>query len=136
MPYWNATRKRERFRAIASLTILWLVTASCSGTSEPEGSLVGNWDLLEFSDAGVEATTTGTATFRTDGTFSIAGTVEFPGEPVDTLDVEGTYQVTGSSVDLTIGAETSTWTLEFSDDEVVLTEVASPPANTITLRRP
>ena len=58
------------------------------------------------------------------------------GNPVDTLDVEGTYQVTGSSVDLTIGAETSTWTLEFSDDEVVLTEVASPPANTITLRRP
>ncbi len=116
--------------------VAWLGVASCNGgTSEPGPSLIGTWDLIGFTDAGVAAATTGTAVFRADGTFSIDGTITFPGEPTEAIAVDGTFQQSGNSVDLTIGADAATWTLGFSDSEVVLTEVEPPPANTITLRR-
>jgi hypothetical protein len=109
---------------------------SCDGdASGPAPSLLGTWDLIGFSDAGVQASTTGEAVFRADGTFSIDGTVTFPGEPTDTISVSGTYEQRGDHVDLTIGEETGTWTAEFTDDDVVLTEVEPAPANTISLRR-
>ncbi len=92
-------------------------------------------DLIGFTDAGVAAATTGTAVFRADGTFSIDGTGTFPGEPTEAIAADGTFQQSGNSVELTIGADAGPWTLEFSDSEVVLTEVEPPPANTITLRR-
>ena len=47
-------------------------------------------------------TTTGTFVFRADGTFSANGTVTYPGEATDNIDVDGTYQQTGSSLVLTI----------------------------------
>ena len=98
-------------------------------------SLVGTWDFIGFSDAGVDAQTTGTMVFRTDGTFTIQGTVTYPGEPTDNISDFGTYQQNGTTVVFTIGSDTSTWTLSISGNVATLTEVEPPPANTITLRR-
>lgn len=117
---------------------LVLALAGCGGSdgSGPSVSLVGTWDFIGFSDAGVEATTTGTVVFGADGTVTWDGTVTFPGEPTDAISVTGIYQQTGSTLVLTFGAEPSTtWTIAASGDEVLLTAVEAPPANTIRLRR-
>jgi hypothetical protein len=60
-------------------------------------TLVGSWDLIGFTDAGVPDTTSGTAVFRPDGTFEVDGTVTFPGEPPDPILVDGTYHQSGST---------------------------------------
>jgi hypothetical protein len=97
--------------------------------------MAGEWDFIGFSDDGVEATTTGSVVFHADGTLVWAGTVTFPGESTDTLDLDGTYQQTGSRLVLTFAGESSTWTIAESGDEVLLTAVEADPANTIRLRR-
>ena len=118
--------------------ILWLMIPCCSSdTSEPKAppSLQGTWDLIGFTDAGMAAVTTGVAEFRANATFSIDGTVTFPGEPTDTIAVAGTYLQSSGAVDLTIDQTKTTWILDFSGDQVTLTESEPPPANTMTLRR-
>jgi hypothetical protein len=117
------------------------LTAACSsGSSEPSGStslsIAGTWDLVGFSDAGVAAVTTGTWISRVDGTFGVAGTVTYPDEPTDSLVIDGTYVQTGTSVALTVDAETTNWKVAGSSNQVTLTLSGPPPANTITLRRP
>lgn len=123
---------RYKLAAIAAL-LLWL--AACSDSAAPTIALVGAWDLIGFTDGGVPATTTGTWSFETDSSFSVSGTVSFPGEPTDSLVIAGTYVQHGNSVQLTIGAQTGAWTVTGHSGEVVLTEVEPPPANTIALRR-
>jgi hypothetical protein len=98
-------------------------------------TIVGTWDLIGFSDAGVEAQTSGSWTFRADGTHSFEGTVTFPDEPPENISGEGTYEQTGTTLELTVGTESSTWTVEISGDLATLTENEPPPANEITLRR-
>jgi hypothetical protein len=98
-------------------------------------SLAGTWDLVAFTDAGVSATTTGTWVFRSHGSFSVNGTVTFPGEPADSIVADGTYVHGMGTVALTIGSETTNWALTWSGNQVTLTEDEPPPANTITLRR-
>lgn len=127
--------RRTFGRLLLSALLLWLTTTCGDDATEPKPSLVGTWDFIGFSDAGVEAQTTGTAIFRSDGTFSIAGTITFPGGMSVDVNVDGTYEQSGNGVDLTIGEDISTWTLAFTGDRVVFTEVEAPPANTITLRR-
>jgi hypothetical protein len=113
---------------------LALIVASCgSDSTGPSGSLTGTWDLIGFADMGVSAVTTGTAEFRADGTFGVSGTITFPGEPTEPLAVEGTYDQNRRTVALTIGGQTSNWTILVSGEEVTLTEVAPPPASTIVL---
>jgi hypothetical protein len=109
----------------------------CGGDDGPEQapSMVGNWDFIGFSDAGVEATTTGTVVFRADRTISIDGTVTYPGENTEDLAVEGTYEQTGSSLVLTFESSSSNWTIAASGDEVLLTQAEAAPPNTIRLRR-
>lgn len=117
---------------------LGMAALSCGGSqgTQPSASLLGEWDFIGFSDAGVVATTTGTVVFRADGTLSWNGTVTFPGEPTDPIALDGTYRQTGNTLVLTFGAEPSTtWTISASGDEVLLTAVAPRPANTIRLRR-
>ena len=111
--------------------------AACGGdsTSPDPVSLVGTWDFIGFSDAGVDAVTTGTFVFQADGTLTIRGTVTFPGESTDDLSLDATYEQTGAEVVLTDSSDTSTWTLSISGNVATLTEVESPPANTITLQR-
>lgn len=114
-----------------------VMAAACGNESAfPGTSLVGTWDLIGFGDMGVAAVTTGTWVFRTDSTFSVNGTTTFPGEPTDSLVLDGTYVQSGNSVVLTIGVETGNWTITASGDEVRLTQVEPPPANTVTLKRP
>jgi len=116
--------------------VVALLAAACGkDSSGPSTSLVGTWDLVGFTDMGVNAVTTGTCIFRPDGTFSINGTVTFPGEPTDPLVMDGTYLQNGNSVALTIAAQTGNWTISASGAELALTEIEPPPANTITLRR-
>jgi hypothetical protein len=63
--------------------------------------MAGAWDLIGYSDHGVSGVTTGSATFLHDGTFFILGTVTYPGEPTDSLDISGTYQVIAATLTLT-----------------------------------
>jgi hypothetical protein len=70
-----------------------------------------------------------------DRTFSATGTITFPGEPPDSLVVSSTYAQSRNRVVLTIGAQTGTWTLTASGNEITLTEQEPPPPNTIRLRR-
>ena len=121
------------FRVAAALALL---AAACGKDSTaPSTSLVGTWDLVGFTDAGVAAVTTGTWVFRADATLTVRGTITFPGEPTDSLVLDGTYVHSGSGVALTIAAQSSNWTLTTSGNEITLTENEPPPANTITLRR-
>lgn len=126
-----------RSSCVALIWGLALSSGSCKndGTA-PNISLVGTWDLIGFTDAGVAAVTTGTWSFVADGSFTVRGTVTFPGEPTDSLVVSGNYVQQRSSVQLTIGAQTGAWTITGNSVQVVLTETEPPPANTITLRRP
>jgi hypothetical protein len=113
-----------------------LLGASCNTDSTaPSTSLIGTWDVVGFTDMGASAVTTGTCAFRSDGTFEVNGTITFPGEPTEPLVIDGSYVQSGSTVVLTIGTETGTWTLTASGNEVTLTANEPLPANTITLRR-
>ena len=129
---------RRAAQVVASALCLALASFGCgdSGGAGPSISLVGEWDFIGFSDTGVEATTTGTVVFRSNGTLSWIGTVTFPSQPTDSIVLEGTYQQTASSVVLTFGLEPSTtWSLSLTGDILLLTAVGPPPANTIRLRR-
>jgi len=121
--------------AVLTAAVLSGGMAACGDSTDPDPlSLVGTWDIIGFSDAGVEAETTGTWVFRADGTLTIQGTVTFPGEPTDDISGDATYEQTGTTVVLTFGSDATTWTLSMSEDVATLTEVEPPPANTITLR--
>ena len=126
-------------RIRSSIALSWalaLAGAACTndGTA-PSISLVGAWDFIGFTDAGVAAVTTGTWTFAIDSSLSVNGTVTFPGEPTDSLVVAGTYSQNGNTVQLIIGTGSGDWTITSNGDQIVLTEIEPPPANTVTLRR-
>jgi hypothetical protein len=123
-------------KAAALLATLAWAGVACGDETGPQISLVGTWDFIGFSDAGIEAATTGTWTFEANNAFHVIGTVTFPGEPTDSLVVSGSYSQQESQVELTIGADTGSWTITGDGDVVVLTEIEPAPANTITLRRP
>jgi hypothetical protein len=121
--------------AIIHVVVAGSLLAACgSENTGPSTSLVGTWDLVGFTDMGIAAATTGTWTFRSDGTLSVNGTITFPGEPTEPLVAEGSYIQRGESVTLTIGTQTGDWTLTKSGTELTLTEIEPPPANTIVLR--
>jgi len=133
--------EQDRWIRISFLhcALLLLILASCSGGGEGVlwlgGMLVGNWDLVSFSDGGVTGEAQGTAVFRGDGMFSIVGTVTFPGEPTDSVSVSGRYELGLRSVELITEEGRTSYSLEFHGDDVVMTESEPPPANMIKLRR-
>jgi len=131
--------RRARTLLVFALTTTLTAGAMSACGDDPAGpdvpTIVGTWDLIGFSDAGVEAQTTGSWAFRADGTHSFEGTVTFPDEPPESISGEGTYEQTGTTLDLTVGTESSTWTVEISGDLATLTANEPPPANEITLRR-
>jgi hypothetical protein len=125
-------------RAAPLVTALLLCTLNSCGSDKltrPPQTLEGTWDLIGFSDHGVSGVTTGSATFLHDGTFVILGTVTFPGETTDSLNVSGTYHVVGATVTLTTPEGTGTWSIAFSGDQVVLTSAGGNPPTTMTLQR-
>jgi hypothetical protein len=115
--------------------LLPLVSCDSEDSTRPSRELEGRWDIVGYTDHGVSGVTTGSSTFRNDGTFVILGTVTYPGEPVDSLDVSGTYQVFAMIVRLTTPDGTGSWSLAFSGDQCVLTLVGSAPPTRITLKR-
>ena len=127
---------KKLFVALLTAAALSGGMAACGDSTGADSlSLVGTWDLIGFSDAGVEAETTGTWVFSADGTLTIQGTVTLPGELAEDISGDATYEQTGTTVELTFGSDTTTWTLSISGNVATLTEVEPPPANTITLRR-
>jgi hypothetical protein len=117
---------------------LGFLSAACGDTdgTGPSQSLIGRWDFIGFSDNNVEATTTGTMEFRSNGTVSLVGTVTYPGEPLDSVVVHGTWQQTENTILLTFSPDPATaWTPAFTGDVLLLTAVEPPPQNTIRLRR-
>lgn len=130
---------REIFmRTTLLITALLLCIFNSCGSDKPtrpHQTLEGTWDLIGFSDHGVSGVTTGSATFLPDGTFGILGTVTYPGETTDSLNTAGTYHVVGAAVTLTTTEGTGTWSLAFSEDQVVLTSADGDPPSTMTLRR-
>jgi hypothetical protein len=121
--------------SLPAAVVVAFLAACATDSTAPSTSLVGTWDLIGFTDMGVAAITTGTWSFRTDGTFNVEGTITFPGEPTDSLVADGSYAQSGNSVALTIAGQTGGWTLTASGNEITLTENEPPPANTIMLRR-
>jgi hypothetical protein len=111
------------------------VLACGDGPTAPGIALVGTWELVGFSEAGLEAAVTGTAEFQADRTFEINGTITFPEEPTESLIVTGTYEVLVDQVELTTPEGTGIWGLSLAGEQAVLTLVAVTPPNTITLRR-
>ena len=114
-----------------------LLLAGCEG-DEPRvcGTLEGNWYLTGFSDHGVAAIATGDAVFGSDGNFTILAEITFPDEPVDTLDLAGTWAMNGDRVTLTTESGAGEWIVDFSGIEATLTLVGPLPTNVIRLRRP
>lgn len=126
----------RRVRYLALTWVLALALAACNNDqTAPSVSLVGVWDFVGFTDGGVAAVTTGTWTFAIDSSVIVDGTVTFPGEPTDSLDVAGTYLQNGNTVQLIIGTGSGDWTITSNGDQIVLTEIEPAPANTVTLRR-
>ena len=127
---------KKLFVAVLTAAVVFGGMVACGDSTGPNSlSLVGTWDFIGFSDAAVEAETTGTWVFSADGTVTLQGTVTFPGEPTDDISGDATYEQTGTTVVLTFGSDTTTWTLSISGNVATLTEVEPPPANTITLQR-
>lgn len=125
-----------RSTALASaFMLLFLVSCDKEDATRPAPKLEGTWDLIGYVDHGVSGVTTGSCTFRDDGTFVILGTVTYPGELVDSLDTAGTYQVVDTTVTLTTPDGTGAWSFVFSGDQCALALVGSTPSTTMTLKR-
>ena len=122
-------------RMISSLCV-GLGLVACSDSTGPADQLQGSWELVGYSDAGTPGATTGTAVFHGNGTFSIVGTVTYPGEPTDDLSVTGTWSAQGDEVILTTGGITDRWVVAAGANRVVLTLKGSQPPTTMTLSRP
>jgi hypothetical protein len=111
-------------------------SADCGDGSGPSRSLVGTWELASYTDHGVPGVTTGTIGFQSDGSFEVRGTVTYPGEPTDSLNVVGTWTLTLGHITLTTGGESAVWRMVWQDVKLTLTLQRPLPTNVIVLRRP
>ncbi len=121
-------------RRTAAALVLGLL-AACSDSTAPSPSIVDTWALLSFTDHGIVGVTTGTATFFPNDTFAIVGTVTYPGEPIDSLNVVGSYLVTGTVLSITAGPDSGDWDMRWTGQRYVLTLRGPRPTNRITLGR-
>ncbi len=113
---------------------LILITGCVADESPSSGqSLAGVWDLIGYSDHGVWATAIGSVEFGSDGDFSVAGEITYPGEPAETLNTSGSWSMNGDRVVLATIDGSGEWEVEFSDIEVTLTLVGPDPTNVIRL---
>lgn len=119
--------------SISVFVLLFLIACDKEDSTRPYPELEGTWDLIGYIDHGVSGVTTGSVIFQDDGTFIIRGTVTYPGEPMDSLDVSGTYQVVAKTLTLTTPDGTGTWSMVYSGDQLVL--IGSDPSTRMTLKR-
>jgi hypothetical protein len=120
---------------VAAVVLLSLSSCGTDNSTQPSQTLEGVWNLVGYSDHGVSGVTTGSVRFGNDARFVVNGTVTYPGEPVDTLDISGTYQIVGKTVVLTTADDTGTWSVVFSGDQAVLALIGSVPPTTMTLEK-
>jgi len=125
----------QKLCLIGAFALLVLTSCGDNGTTAIPRTLEGLWDLVGYSDHGVSGVTTGVCSFLENGTFSILGTVTFPGESTDTLEVYGTYEVDANIVTLTTTQGSGDWSMAFSGDKVVLTRLGVDPATSMTLKK-
>jgi hypothetical protein len=111
-------------------------SAACGDGSGPSHALIGTWELASYSDHGVLGVTTGTMVFQSDGSFEVQGTVTYPGEPSDSLNVVGTWTLGLRQIRLTTGGESAVWSMVWQGEELTLTLEGPLPTNVIVLRRP
>ena len=105
------------------------------GDGDSGGTLLGTWDLIAYSEHGVAATASGSAVFGGGGEFTITAEITYPGEPPDTIQVNGTWSMQGDRATLTTSEDTGVWLVEFTGEEATLTLVGPAPTNVIQLRR-
>jgi hypothetical protein len=86
---------------------------ACGDGTGPSRSVGGTWELVSFIDHGVVGVTTGTMVFETSGRFEVLGTVTYPGEPTDSLNVTGTWLLALGRVTLTSGGTSGDWGLRW-----------------------
>jgi hypothetical protein len=123
----------QHTRPLVALAFVILAAIGCGQQDRPTPSLVDTWSLLSFTDHGVKGVTSGTATFRDDGTYEIIAAVTFPGEPTDSFDVSGTYTLQSSTVFLTAGGQSGTWSLLWTGTRYLLTLQGPLPTNQLEL---
>jgi len=110
--------------------------AACGDDALGFDALVGTWSLASYDDHGTIGVTTGTWVFMSDSTFVVQGTVTYPGEPTDSLLVDGSYAVRPDTVDLTIEGETTAWGLSLpAADTAVLSHRDAEGMARITLAK-
>lgn len=126
----------KRATAVGLAAVLGVAIGACGDTVTVGEQLLGTWSLAAFDDHGTVGTTTGTWTFREDGTFWARGTVTFPDEPTDSLSVDGTWlEYSTSAIELTIGADVSIWAVSVAGDTAVLSLTDQDGTVRITLTR-
>ena len=123
-------------RSKTTCLLLCLVLLSgCGGDGSGPGerSLVGVWDFMEYSDHGVWASASGIVEFGDSGDFAVDGEITYPGEPAESLTVNGSWTMIDDRVLLETSEGSGEWNVEFSDAEVTLTLVGPVPTNVIRL---
>ena len=118
---------------LRALVVSGGLLCACSDSVGPAPSLVDTWALLSFTDHGTVGTTTGTMTFTPGNTFEVLGTVTYPGEPEDSIHVNGTYLVSGTTVTLTVGIDTGVWDVHWTGSRYILTLRGPQPTNQMVL---
>lgn len=126
---------RSILRLIVGSTPLVALGPACDGAIGPSVAIEGIWDIVGYVDQDVAAAAAGRAEFRTDGHFTMSGTLTFPGEPVDTLSVAGTYQQLGARVTLTTPDGSGVWRMTALGSTLTLTLSGVTPPTRITLSR-
>ncbi len=135
MPATRIPRFAFAVRARVLVTAASVIAlAACSSPTDAGRTLAGTWDLVRFTESGVTGTMTGTAVFRGDRTFSVDGTVTYPGEPTDPLVMSGTYREENGTLEMTISGESITWSMTFSGGDLLLVSLDNPPGNELLLR--
>jgi len=111
-----------RHPGIVRLAALLAVSlAACGDDTTTGDQLVGTWALAAYDDHGTVGVTTGTWTFLSDATFTVLGSITYPGEPTDSLDVIGTWMEQGeAAVAMTVEGETTVWDVSVTPDTAVL----------------
>jgi hypothetical protein len=116
--------------------LLAVALAACGDQTTTGDQLVGTWSIAAYVDHGTPGVTTGAWTFGADATFAVLGTITYPGEPTDSLDVVGTWMEQGpASVALTVGGGTTVWGVSVTPDTAVMTLPDEEGTVQITLAR-
>lgn len=127
----------NRVRIVGIAAMLLLAIVACGDTVTLGDRLLGTWALASFEDRGIVGVTTGSWTFSESAVFSALGTITYPGEPTDSLDVVGTWrEYSESAIELTVAGDVSVWSVALSGDTAVMAYTDADGTVRITLAKP